>query len=251
MKSTQDNFARESRFAKLLYGDLPKSVMRALSELIQRHQVSVINADVKYLDGGWYVTHSGLLRLAERRRCAGIHSRPVLESSDPKASRWVFRAAVFKSRTCRGFVGYGDADPSNVSFLVHGAEMRVAETRAVNRALRKAYGIGICSVEEIGSFAEPLHADAGRKKLPPQPTNGNGSRTVRDRLCQVIRQHQLDPNLIKSYATDFCGVKTLRDATRDQVENFIKHLSDWAEKDRNALLCQLNSYHSQKEEGAA
>ena len=31
--------------------------------------------------------------------------------------------------------------------------MRVAETRAVNRALRKAYGIGICSVEEIGSFA--------------------------------------------------------------------------------------------------
>jgi hypothetical protein len=28
--------------------------------------------------------------------------------------------------------------------------MRVAETRAVNRALRKAYGIGICSVEEIG-----------------------------------------------------------------------------------------------------
>lgn len=27
-----------------------------------------------------------------------------------------------------------------------GAEMRVAETRAVNRALRKAYGIGLCSV---------------------------------------------------------------------------------------------------------
>ena len=39
----------------------------------------------------------------------------------------------------------------NVSPLVHGAEMRVAETRAVNRALHKAYGIGICSVEEIGS----------------------------------------------------------------------------------------------------
>lgn len=45
-----------------------------------------------------------------------------------------------------GFVGYGDADPSNVSSLVRGAEMRVAETRAVNRALRKAYGIGLCSV---------------------------------------------------------------------------------------------------------
>ena len=114
----------------------------------------------------------------------------------------------------------------------------------MNRALRKAYGIGICSVEEIGSLAEPrLSRLENRRKLPPQPTNGNGSgRTVRDRLCQVIRQHQLDPNLVKSYATDFCGVKTLRDATREQVENFVAHLADWAEKDRDALLCQLNSY---------
>ena len=86
--------------------------------------------------------------------CVASIRRPVLESSDPPRSRWVFRAIVFKSKACKGFVGYGDADPSNVSALVRGAEMRVAETRAVNRALRKAYGIGICSVEEIGSFAE-------------------------------------------------------------------------------------------------
>ena len=56
---------------------------------------------------------------------------------------------------------------------------------------------------------------------------------------------------MKSYATDFCAVKTLREATREQVENFVQHLADWAEKDRNALLCQLNSYLGQKEEGAA
>ena len=128
--------------------------------------------------------------------------------------------------------------------------MRVAETRAVNRALRKAYGIGICSVEEIRSVAEPPIFSSEPKKQPPQPANGNGSRTVRDRLCQVIRQHRFDPNSVKSYATDFCGVKTLREATREQVENFVQHLADWAEKDRNALLCQLNSYLGQKE-GAA
>jgi len=128
--------------------------------------------------------------------------------------------------------------------------MRVAETRAVNRALRKAYGIGICSVEEIGSFAEPPQSSSESKKLPPQPAKGNGSRTVRDRLCQVIRQHHLEPNLVKAYATEFCGVKALREATREQVEAFVAHLADWAEKDRNALLCQLNSYPSQKE-GAA
>ena len=121
--------------------------------------------------------------------------------------------------------------------------MRVAETRAVNRALRKAYGIGICSVEEIGSFVAPSKASQEPKKLPAQTVNGNfGGPKVRDRLCQIIRQHQLDPSLVKNYATDFCGTKTLRDATREQIENFVVHLADWAEKDRNALLCQLNSY---------
>jgi hypothetical protein len=174
-----------------------------------------------------------------------------MEFCEPTASRWAFEATVFRSRTCKGFVGYGDADPSNVSFLVHGAEMRVAETRAVNRALRKAYGIGICSVEEIGSIERQHEASPESKKLPPKPTNGNGTRTVRDRLCQIIRQHQLDPNLVKAYATEFCGAKALRDATRDQIENFVTHLADWAEKDRNALLCQLKGYPGKKEEGAA
>ena len=126
--------------------------------------------------------------------------------------------------------------------------------RAVNRALRKAYGIGICSVEEIGSFAgPPQSAPESRRSFRPNlqmATGTTAARKVRDRLCQIIRQHQLDATLVKSYATDFCGVKTLREATREQVENFVAHLADWAEKDRNALLCQLNSYLGQKE-GAA
>jgi len=147
-----------------------------------------------------------------------------------------------------GFVGYGDADPSNVSSLVRGAEMRVAETRAVNRALRKAYGIGICSVEEIGTTPAPV------EKLPPQKVNGNGNGSgpkVRDRLCQLIRQHKLDPELVKAYAVDFCGTKTLREASREQVENFVQQLADWADKDRNALICQLNSYPHPKQEVVA
>jgi hypothetical protein len=86
--------------------------------------------------------------------------------SNPKEGRWVFKATVATSGT-RHFVGYGDADPSNVSFLVHGAEMRVAETRAVNRALRKAYGIGICSIEEVGSFSEPAPPLGNRRSCHP------------------------------------------------------------------------------------
>jgi len=232
--------------------DLNRSALQLLKALTIRYQFSIAEGDLIWLERGWYVTHGGLVRLACRNRCAGIHTKPVPHFCDLPTQRWAFEATVYTTKTCRGFVGYGDADPSNVSFLVHGAEMRVAETRAVNRALRKAYGIGICSVEEIGSFAELPKSSQESKKLPSQPANGNGygGPKVRDRLCQIIRQHQLDPNLVKAYATDFCGVKALRDATREQVENFVAHLADWAEQDRNALLCQLNSYPGQKE-GAA
>ena len=248
---------REVTFAKLLWGDLNKHQIESLSVLIRAHRLSVKKGDLLLLNGGWYVTHAGLLRLACRKHCLGMRVQPVPELSDNSLSRFAFRAKVYTSETCRGFDGYGDADPTNVSSIVRGAEMRVAETRAVNRALRKAYGIGICSVEEIGSIASPVQSERETKKLPPRSASsngkdGNGTR-VRDRLCQLIRQHQLDANLVKSYAVDFCGTKTLREATREQVENFVAHLADWAEKDRNALLCQLNSYLPQEEKkvGAA
>jgi hypothetical protein len=240
------------REAKCILGQTPgaRTAVR-LETLTREFGFSIRNGDLQIVNSSWYVTHSGLVALARRKKCCGIHVEAVDSLCDSTARRFVLKATVYPSKTSSGFVGYGDADPSNVSFLVHGAEMRVAETRAVNRALRKAYGIGICSVEEIGSVAAPSQSSPDSKKLPPQPANGNGTgRAVRDRLCQVIRQHELDPNLVKSYATDFCAVKTLREATREQVENFVAHLSDWAEKDRNALLCQLNVYLGQKE-GAA
>jgi hypothetical protein len=233
------------------WGSLSETTSETLSELTKRYELVVAAGDLILLDGKWYVTHSGLLSVARRKHCTGMQVRPAIEFCNPVTSRWAFEATVYKSRTCRGFGGYGDADPSNVSPLVHGAEMRVAETRAVNRALRKAYGIGICSVEEIGSFTEPVPSSRKSKKLPANRGNGNyGGPKVRDRLCQLIRQHQLDANLVKSYAVDFCGTKTLREASREQVESFVAHLAEWAEKDRNALLCQLNSYLHGKE-GAA
>ena len=250
-----DLVAENLRFAKsVISQSLSRVLLDQLREMTRDFSLSLRCGDLLLLSGGWYVTHTGLIRLARRSRCSGIQVQPVRKLSDQASNRYTFRATVYKSARCRGFVGYGDADPSNVSSRVHGAELRVAETRAVNRALRKAYGIGICSVDELGTIpngADP--ASSQPEKLPPQSTNGNsnGGPRVRDRLCQIIRHHKLDPELVKSYATDFCGVKILREATREQVENFVQQLADWAEKDRNALLCQLNSYMRPKQEGAA
>jgi hypothetical protein len=122
--------------------------------------------------------------------------------------------------------------------------MRVAETRAVNRALRKAYGIGICSVEELGSFSDPVPplTESQRPTAKAEPVNGNGHHPLRDRLWLLIRQHQFDPALVKAYAADYCDVSELRQASREQIATFIKHLTGYAQSDREGLLCQLNSY---------
>ncbi len=249
METPSKLFRSNARLARTMWGKLSRITLQGLKELSERYTLSVAAGDLLHLDGRWYVTHAGLLRLAHRNRCCGIRVQPLREFCDAAASRWVFKATVYKSPHSKGFVGYGDAEPSNVSSLVRGAEMRVAETRAVNRALRKAYGIGLCSVEELGSLAAPVENTRTREKVPAAGKGipSNGQPRLRDRLCQLIRQYQLDPTLVKRYAADFCGTETLREASRDLVEGFVNHLAELAAKDRAGLLCQLNSYAQPQE----
>ena len=231
---------------KLWGGTLNSWQVSSLKALTQAFGLSVSGGELQLIEGRWYVTHTGLIGLSCRRRCAGIEVQPVGKFCDPGTGRYGFRATVYKSPRCKGFVGYGDANPSNVSPLVRGAEMRVAETRAVNRALRKAYGIGLCSAEELGSFSA-LTERAQVANGAAGPHSGNGQPRLRDRLCRLIRQHQLDPTLVKRCAADHCGTAVLREASRDLVEAFINNLAEWAAKDRDGLLCHLNSYAQSKE----
>jgi len=219
--------------------------LNQLRDLTLNFGFSLARGELLHLNGGWYVTHAGLLRLASRKHCAGIRVEQVEQSSDTFAGRWVFKATVYKSPSSIGFVGFGDADPSNVSSMVRGAELRIAETRAVNRALRKAYGIGLCSVEELGAFSNAPRTSAARAPSnghSPSNGSGNGQPRLRDQLCLLIRQYNLDANLVKAYAADFCGTQTLSGASRELVESFISHLSAAAKQNRDALVCKLNSY---------
>jgi len=251
MKRQNQAVRANINLARAMWGKLPRPTLDGLEELTEKYRLSVAAGDISYIDRRWYVSHAGLLRLAVRNRCVGIRVQPVHQFCAPAVGRWAFKATVFKSQSCRGFVGYGDADPSNVSPLVRGAEMRVAETRAVNRALRKAYGLGLCSVEEIGSLPARSQPEANVRKLPPQPANGNGEPKLRDQLCLLIRQHRLDASLVKQYVAEFCGAKDIRQASREQIQSFVTHLSELAAKDRDGLLCKLNSYGQKREDGAA
>ena len=239
------------KLAQSLWGVLPIAAVKQLKELTAKFRLSVAAGDLQLLDGRWYVTHAGLLRIAQRRRCTGIRTSIDRRLSDSNSNRWVFKATAYTVAGPKGFVGYGDADPGNVSAMVRGAEMRVAETRAVNRALRKAYGIGLCSVEELGSLSGPptssLRPDRPNGFHAAGSSNNGHHPRLRDQLCLLIRQFKLDPTLVKAYVADFCGTETLREASRDLVESFISHLAKTAKEDRDGLVCKLNSYAQPKE----
>ena len=245
MKRAPVSIQVEMRRARQIWSDLGAARLRDLRFLLVKYKFSIVLGEITRIDHRWYVTHAGLLGLAARRQCRGINTSLQERLCDPVASRWVFRAVVYKGVNSKGFVGYGDANPSNVSSMVHGAELRIAETRAVNRALRKAYGIGICSVEELGSPAGssiPSNNDERNGNAGPQNGTNNGQPRLRDRLCVLIRQYNLDPNLVKAYAADFCGTEKLSDASRDVVESFINLLAKTARENRDSLVCKLNSY---------
>jgi hypothetical protein len=251
MKKQIIGFRSNAKLARTTWGEPSKTALQNLKRLTIEHSLSIEAGELQFLSGKWYVTHSGLLGIARRNRCCGIKSALVERHSDPAAGRWVFKATVYKTPRSRGFVGYGDADPSNVSPSVRGAELRIAETRAVNRALRKAYGVGLCSVEELGSFSapqKPLVAMPYSNVHPGPNGSNNGQPRLRDQLCLLIRQHNLDPTLVRAYARDFCGTETLKEASRDLVESFITQLAAAANKDRDALVCKLNSYVQPVEE---
>jgi hypothetical protein len=239
-----DEVSRNLRAARSIWGPLPHIVLKSLRELTKRHHLSVTGGDLAMLGGQVYITHGGLLRISERNRCSGIVTCLQRDISNPTTARWIFKATVYKTTGSKGFVGYGDADPSNTSPLVRGAEMRVAETRAVSRALRKAYGIGICSVEELAvSIEDSKPAPDPHRWASAKPNHSNnGQPRLRDQLCVLIRRHNLDPTLVKAYAADFCGTATLSGASRELVESFISHLSTTAKENRDSLICKLNSF---------
>jgi hypothetical protein len=126
MHRKTDLYSRNLRLARTIFGGGKYSVLLKPLEHLSAMHFDIGSGDLALLNNHWYVTHAGLVRLARRKRCRGIHVEAVDSLCDSAASRFVLKATVYPSKDSAGFVGYGDADPSNVSLLVRGAEMRVS-----------------------------------------------------------------------------------------------------------------------------
>ncbi len=124
------------RVTKRAFGHIVTPLVLAQLKVLTRDfGFSIAAGELQMINCNWYVTHTGLLRLARRKRCRGIHVEAVDSLCDPAVGRFVLRATVYPCKDSAGFVGYGDADPSNVSPMVQRAGMRIAKTPAVDLAL--------------------------------------------------------------------------------------------------------------------
>ena len=168
--------------------------------------------DLILLSSGWYVTHTGLVRMAKRCRCSGIQVQlvqPIVGSVD-----------ISLHLSSHG-VQVATAAALSVSVMpilrtFHpGPRRRDARGRNSRRESRFAQGLWdrYLLSRENGWFASGSIIRPRTRETSSAVGEANGNRhssgtRVRDRLCQIIRRHELDAELVKSYATDFCGAKT-------------------------------------------
>jgi len=118
------------------------------------------------------VSLKGLLSIAHDEELKSVRTRIVELPTSANGQRAVVRAVV---RTKRGiFTGTGDATPENVNPEVVGHIIRVAESRAIARALRLAVNIGEVAIEELG-------ARTVRVSASEQRANGSGFRAFQEK----------------------------------------------------------------------
>jgi hypothetical protein len=115
-----------------------------------------------------YITNAGLLHIAHSSgKLEGIKTRPATEEerkayflgSNPRDIH-LWKAEVYLKGQKEPYVGWGKASMNEKSWAVKSNPQEMAETRAVNRALRKAFNItGYTSVEELEDEGSPVKAE--------------------------------------------------------------------------------------------
>lgn len=127
------------------------------------------------VQGKDFITFPGLLAEAHAQGLKEV--RTELVNTDLKTP--VVKATVVIGD--KTFTGYGDASVDNVGRMVAKALLRMAETRAIARALRFACNIDMTALEELDPDATAASPEAPKKvsgftKPKPQLV-GNGTAT--------------------------------------------------------------------------
>src|ERR1039457_6490909 len=114
MQRKTDLYLRNLRLARTLFSVGKQQILLTSLEHLSAMHFDIGSGDLLLLNNHWFVTHTGLVRLARRKRCRGIHVEAVDSLCDSAPSRYVLKPTVYLSKKSTGFVGYDDVDPSKV-----------------------------------------------------------------------------------------------------------------------------------------
>ncbi len=120
------------------------------------------------LKGKNFIKFEGLLNEFFEKGGKSIETEELASST---AERPCFKAVVSGERGL--FTGHGDADDTNVNKMIARHKYRMAETRAIARALRWYNNIGMCSTDELGGDDKPLPATPATISEPTITVNSD------------------------------------------------------------------------------
>ncbi len=170
-----------------------------------------------------YVTKEGLIYYAQRtKKLAGIE----VEIVERKQNFCLVKARVLTKDGGR-YEAYGDADANNTNRMVTPHLIRMAETRAVNRALRVAFPIGLCSFEELAEqdVIDPVTGEEVKVEVEKEATQRQ-----LNTVNLIAEKRGLTGELLKEFIEIHIGKSSLEELNREEVSTLISTLNDLAPK---------------------
>ena len=102
------------------------------------------------LQGKKYITHQGLLKFAHIKGLQSLSTR-IIEYDIEKKSAIIECSAILEDGgNVSHFKAFGDSSTESLKPNMHPHFLGMAQTRAINRCLRLATGLGMTSFEELG-----------------------------------------------------------------------------------------------------
>lgn len=234
-------------------GKIPQAAQKQIAEVVRslfaEYGLRPDLGHIVILGDRPYVTREGLLYYARKSgQLMGIQ----VEIVERTKGFCLVKATVLTKDGGR-FEAFGDASTDNTNRMVSPHLIRMAETRAINRALREAFPIGLCSYEELseedvrgGNYGGlDYHISGSNAPATPTTANHNAFRTLDKKYISGIHAWSQLANFdYKAYIKEKFKKESSKDLTPEEAKEVImKAKEKWREdilsKEGNPDPCKV------------
>gem|GEM_PF-2217259 len=186
-----------------------------------------LTREVMMLNGQVYVTAAGLQKLALRDPEYDGCEVDIIEAQWDR-DFFVVKARVWKKACSHPFEDYGDADPSTSKLKGH-ALFRHAVTRARARAMRSAFAVPFCALEELDDEQRIQWLVQQRSHTTEQEPL-HATEKQRNALIGLSKQIGWTRVALGAELDRRFGTSQLDDLTRSQASQMIQELGERAKE---------------------